>query len=296
MRTLSLGTLLLFAVMSAVASDGTVKGTLTVNGKKFPLTNVYARKREAWPVDAKRLGADNVKDLTCGIVDVIATNESLSNKTIAGILQDDYKGSATIRGVRFVIDASGKHKWANVFLLEEGSVTGYGMTQSDGSITTGRRYSGEVHVKNEEVTQVRQFDVEFDAQVSPQYTRPETENAEPIPAARVAEEFMKTLPGRWEIERWLGLGCTTATGTLDVGEQVSPHKFRGIFKIATSNNDIIEEDVTISMSGSKVHFEGGKLNVPDSVWARDVIDLELWQDLMIGNNATDFAVLRKMRE
>lgn len=294
MHTLVLS--LLIAGTLHAATDGTVKGVLTVNGKKFTLTNAYARKREAWPVDAKRLGADNVEDLTCGIVDVLLTNEPLSNKTIASILQDDYKGSPTIRGVRFVVDGSTKYKWANVFLLEEGSVTGYGMTQSSGSITTGRHYTGDVHVKNEEVTQVRMFDVEFDVVVSPQFTRTELDNAEAIPADKFSTEFMKSLPGRWEIERWLGLSCTTATGTLDVGEEVSPHKFRGIFKIATSNNDIIEEDVTISMSGSKVHFEGGKVNVPDSIWARDVIDLELWQDLMIGNNATDFVVLRKMRE
>jgi hypothetical protein len=287
---------LFICTLPLFAGDGTVKGTLTLNGKKFPLTNAYARKREAWPVDAKRLGADNVEDLTCGIIDVLLTNEPLSNKTIASILQDDYKGSETIRGVRFVIDGSGKHKWANVFLLQEGSVTGYGMTQSSGSITTGRHYTGEVHVSNQEVTQTRQFDVEFDVVVSPQFTRTELDNAHPVPAAKFSEEFMRNLPGRWEITRWLGLGCLTATGTLDVGEEVSPHKFRGVFKIATSNNDVIEEDVTISMSGKMVHFEGGKVSVPESIWIRDVMDVELWQDLMIGNNASDFLVLRKMRE
>jgi hypothetical protein len=287
---------LFICTLPLFAGDGTVKGALTLNGKKFPLTNAYARKREAWPVDAKRLGADNVEDLTCGIIDVLLTNEPLSNKTIASILQDDYKGSETIRGVRFVIDGSGKHKWANVFLLQEGSVTGYGMTQSSGSITTGRHYTGEVHVSNQEVTQTRQFDVEFDVVVSPQFTRTELDNAEAIPADKFAAAYMKSLPGRWEIERWLGLGCLTATGTLDVGEEVSPRKFRGVFKIATSNNDVIEEDVTISMSGKLVHFEGGKVSVPESIWIRDVVDLELWQDLMIGNNASDFLVLRKMRE
>jgi len=199
--------------------------------------------------------------------------------------------------VRFVIDASGKYKWANVFLLQEGSVTGYGMTQSNGEITTGRQYKGEVHVKNEEVTQVRQFDVEFDVSVSPQYTRTELDNAGAIPADKFAAEFMKSLPGRWEIARWLGLSCTTATGTLDVGEEISPHKFRGVFKIATSNNDIVEEDVTISMSGTKVHFDGEKIRAAaENVWGKDVIDLELWKDLMIGNNATDFVVLRKIND
>src|SRR5262249_40531262 len=33
--------------------DGTVTGTLTLNGKKFPIKYIYARKREAWPSDAK---------------------------------------------------------------------------------------------------------------------------------------------------------------------------------------------------------------------------------------------------
>jgi hypothetical protein len=47
--------------------------------------------------------------------------------------------------------------------------------------------------------------------------------------------------------------------------------------------------------GTKVHVEGGKLNVPESIWMRDVLDLELWKDLMIGNNTTDFMVLRKER-
>ncbi len=44
-----------------------------------------------------------------------------------------------------------------------------------------------------------------------------------------------------------------------------------------------------------MHFEGGRVSVPESIWMRDVLDLELWQDLMIGNNATDFVVLRKNR-
>jgi len=31
----------------------------------------------------------------------------------------------------------------------------------------------------------------------------------------------------------------------------------------------------------------------DAVWMRDVFDVDLWQNLMVGNNATDFVVLRK---
>ena len=37
-----------------------------------------------------------------------------------------------------------------------------------------------------------------------------------------------------------------------------------------------------------------KLSVPATIWGRDVFDLDLWQNLMVGNNTTDFVVLRKM--
>jgi hypothetical protein len=281
------------AAPAGVASDGTVTGALTVNGKKFPLTHVYGRKREAWPADAKALGVDSVDDLSCGIVELIFTNEALPEAQLASILQNDYKGSEKIRGVRFVIDGSGKGKWETMFLLESGAVRGYGMTQTSGSIEGGRRFTGNVSCKNEEVTQVRMFDVTFDTGFRVQYSRTETEGAERIPEGRFADEFLTALPGEWKIERWLGLGCTTATGTLVVGERASPRAFQGKFLITTSKGDEIEEEVTISISGSKVHVEGGRVSVPESIWVRDVFDLELWEGLMVGNTATDFMVLRK---
>jgi hypothetical protein len=66
-----------------------------------------------------------------------------------------------------------------------------------------------------------------------------------------------------------------------------------VFHLTTSKGDEIEEEATISIAGNKVHVEGGKVSVPETVWFRDVFDLELWEGLMIGNNATDFVVLRK---
>lgn len=298
-RSLSL-VLLVWAAVSAhadqrkPASDGTVTGSLTVNGKKFTLTHIYGRKREAWPADAKALDAGDVNDLSCGIVELIMTNTPLPDATIASILQNDYHGSEKIRGARIVIDVSGKYEWATMFLLESGSVTGYGMTQTSGSITSGRRFTGKVSCRNDEVAQTRVLDVSFDTPVKTQYTRTETENAEPIPAGHFAEEFLKMLPGEWKIERWVGLGCATAGGTLTVGERSSPHAFRGVFHITTSNGKEIEEEVTISTSGNnKVHIEGEQVSVPESVWTRDVLDFDLWQNLMAGNGTTDFIVLRK---
>ena len=289
---LALALLVCAASRKTPPSDGTVSGALTVNGKKFPLTHIYARKREAWPADAKDLGLKDVSELSCGIVELIATNAALPEATIASILQNDYHGSEKIRGVRLLIDGAGS-KWQPLFLLESGSVHGYGMTQSSAEIEGGGRFKGNVSCRNDDVTQVRMFDVTFDVPLKIQYTRTEAETAERIPNDRFAEEFLKSLPGEWKIERWLGLGCATAGGTLSVGERVSPRAFRGTFHITTSKGEAVEEEVTISTSGTKVHLEGGKVSVPESIWMRDVLDLDLWKGLMIGNNATDFVVLRR---
>jgi hypothetical protein len=276
----------------SVPSDGTIAGALTVNGKKFPLTHIYARKREAWPADAKTLGISDAGELSCGIVELIATNVALPESTIAAILQNDYHGSENVRGIRLLIDGRGD-KWEPLFLLESGSVRGYGTTQSSAEVEGGRRFRGKIAVKNEDVTQVRMFDVSFDVPLKVQYTRTEAEGAERIPSDRFAEEFLKAMSGEWKIERWLGLGCTTASGTLTVGERISPRAFRGTFHITTSKGDKVEEEVTISTSGTKVHVVGEKVDVPESIWIRDEYDLDFWKDLMIGSNATDFVVLRR---
>lgn len=277
---------------AGLPSEGTITGTLTVNGKKFPLTHIYGRKREAWPADAKTLGVDNAGKLTCGIVEIIATNAALPEATLASILQNDYRGSDRIRGIRLLIDGRGD-KWEPLFLLESGSMKFYGTTDSRASVEGGHRFKGQVAVKNEDVTDVRMFDVTFDVPLRVQYARTEAEGAERIPADRLAEEFLKAMSGPWKIVRWLGLGCTTASGTLTIGERVSPHAFRGTFHITTTKGDEVEEEVTISMSGTKVHVQGNKVNVPESIWILDAYDLDFWKDLMIGNNATDFVVLRR---
>lgn len=101
------------------------------------------------------------------------------------------------------------------------------------------------------------------------------------------------MSGEWKIERWLGLGCTTASGTLSIDERISPRAFRGTFHITTSKGDKVEEEVTITTAGTKVHIQGEKVNVSESIWILDTYDLDFWKNLMIGNNATDFVVLRR---
>jgi hypothetical protein len=172
-------------------------------------------------------------------------------------------------------------------------VHGYGMTDSRASVDCNRRLKGQISVKNEDVTQVRMFDISFDVPLKVQYACTEAEGAARIPDDRFAEEFLKAMSGQWKIERRLGLGCTTASGTLVIEERISPRAFRGTFHITTSKGDKVEEEVTISTSETKVHIQGEKVNVPESIWIRDVYDLDFWKDLMIGNNATDFVVLRR---
>lgn len=276
-----------------VPSDGTVSGTLTLDGTKFALKHIYARKREAWPADVGFLSAKELGNLSCGIVDVIMTNEPLTEPDIAAILQGDYRGSPKTRGVRLVIDGAGTYKWETLFLFDSGTVQGFGTTQTEGSITAGARYSGHLEERNEDVTKVRVVDVTFDTAVKVQYARLEAEKGEPIAATRIAEEFVNMLPGEWTIERWLGLGCTTATGKLVVGERMNPHTFKAIFHISTSKGNDIDEEATISINGGRVHIEGGTVSVPEKIWTRDVFDLDFYRGLLIGNNTTDFVVLRK---
>ncbi|HEV2719073.1 MAG TPA: hypothetical protein VG323_03565 [Thermoanaerobaculia bacterium] len=275
----------------STASDGTVKGTLTVNGKKFPLTHIYARKREAWPADKKALSAD---DLSCGVVDLIVTNAALPEKTIAAILQGDYRGSDKIRGVRMVIDASGRNKWATTFLLESGETHGYGMTDTDGSIDgAGSRYAGRVRCRNQDVTDERMFDVTFETPVRLQYSHLDAENAERIPESRFAEELVKVLPGQWKIVRWASFACATIEGTLVVGERINPHTFRAVFHVTASTGEELEEDATISISGTKVHLVGEQIRGGKNNWKPDTIDLDLFKDLMVGDSAMEYLVLRK---
>ena len=278
----------------AAESDGTVNGALTINGKKFPLTHIYGRKREAWPSDAKQLGAENVEELTCGVVELLMTNEPLSDATIASILQNDYKGSKTIRGVRLIIDESGKYEWAHNFLLESGAVQGFGITQTNGSIDGGKRWTGHVECSNQEVNEVRSFSITFDSRIRPQFTV--NEKADAIPAGKLTDEFVRNLPGEWTVTQWKGVECWSATGTLSVTEQSSPHQFQGTFHLEAEPGGHVDEDVTISLNGSKVHFEGGRVSVEETIWTRDTFDMELRKDLLVGTAPDATIVLKKKLE
>jgi hypothetical protein len=146
------------------------------------------------------------------------------------------------------------------------------------------------------VTKIRELDFTFDAPVKLQYSVTETESAQAIPPAALPDEFVKSLPGTWTIERFVGVGCWWVTGTFEVGERVSPHEFQARFKVlgwTNGESSKIEEDGVISLTGTKVHFEGGKITSEDERWTKDDLDCELWKDLIVCNTARFSVVMKK---
>lgn len=281
------------------ADDGTVKGTLTLDGKVIPLHHIYARKREAWPADVKELNVDGMDDLSCGIVDVVMTNVPLSAAALTSILQHEYHGSETIRGVCLTFEGAGKHSYVHTFLLASGATKGFGMTQSSGEIKEEHgRVIGAVKCKNEETLEVRVFNISFDTGVRLQYSHSE---AEPVPAEQFPDEYVRAMPGTWNVERWVELGCASASGTLSIVERSRPNEFRGMFrlvvKVPGKPDADVEEDVTVTRNGTKVHLEGGEVRGADaSSWTRDVLDFELRKGLLVGGSVTDSVVLRKAQD
>lgn len=283
----------------AAAGDGTVKGTLTLDGKVITLHHIYGRKREAWPADVKELNVDGIDDLSCGIVDVVITNVPVSDAVLTSILQNEYHGSDKIRGVCLAFEGSGKHSFARSFLLASGATKGFGITQSTGEINEEHgRVIGAVKCKNEEDLEVRVFDVSFDTGVTLQYTQ--TVTAEPVPADQFLDEYLRVMPGNWNIERWVELGCVSASGTLSIVERSRPNEFRGTFRLLESipgkPDRNVEEDVTITRNGTKVHLEGGEVRGAEESWTRDVLDFELRKGLLVGGNNTDSVVLKKVQD
>jgi hypothetical protein len=140
---------------------GTVVGTLTVNGEVTKLKYVYARRRTAPPpVDVGLYfnGGDS-KD----VIDVIITNQPLTEVTLTSIQEDKYHGADKIRGINLIIMSSGEHKWVTYFLLQSRIVRPGGMTTYRGNpqFETGK-VTGQIEYKNYGLD-VRTYSVSFDA-------------------------------------------------------------------------------------------------------------------------------------
>lgn len=148
--------------IAIAAPNGTVVGTLTINGRQVKIRHVYARKRLAPPPKDVRLYSKSGEPKG-ELIEVIMTNQPLP-EDLTNILKDKYHGSDKLRGIMLIIEPSEEHLWVTYFLLQSGTVPQSGMTTSRGSprIENGR-VTGKIEYKNEDVLDTRTYSVSFEA-------------------------------------------------------------------------------------------------------------------------------------
>ncbi|HEY7547458.1 MAG TPA: hypothetical protein VID27_21355, partial [Blastocatellia bacterium] len=245
---------------------GTVAGTLTLDGKAITLGYIYAQRREARPSDAERFKLKDDETLDAGVIDLIATNLPLTEKTINDLISDRYRGSNTTRGIWLIIDSSQKHDLVRNFLLQSGVVAGGAgtsmvMSSGDARIEHGR-FSGKLECKIEEVTTLRMYSFTFDALLKHLPFEAPVKSA--ISPDQFVKDFQKIMPGQWKIERWWADNGHTTTGTLTVAEKFDGEEFRGVLHLISSTGVTVDEDVIITRQGTKIHFEGSV--APGTKW------------------------------
>jgi len=277
--------------------NGTVIGTLTLDGKEIKLRYVYAQERDSRPPDPG------------GVIDLFITNQPLAEDILTRISENQYHGSDKIRGIRLsirpwklehgpeggkyqsqemgigiggdkggpvisrVIDQSGtvsdnnrQNKWLKDFKIEHG------------------RVRGKAEYKGEDGIRTTTYSVSFDAPL-----RPKSSKTKSVKTASSAEQFPKDFQnfmiGKWSIERWRQENGQSHTGILSVDERLGGEKLRGVFHIvAGGDGRNVDEEVTITREGTTVHMEGRVIR--GTRWSADRLTFEIKNNLLVGG-ATD---------
>jgi hypothetical protein len=267
-------------------SSGKVEGKLTIDGKAAELKYVYAQRD--WP--------------GCMLVDVIVTNRPLQKASLGEILDGKYRGSDNLRGLWMLFDSSGAYKGERL-LIQSGAVpaaSGVVMSMMDGNQNTrieNDRITAKLAAKIDSPARSSTFSVSFDAAIK--VTLPDIDTTAVVTSPeQFQSDFARVIPGQWSIERWRSSGGSFYTGTLVVDQPLTGGKLKGTLHIADLTNDQkLDEDVTISPDGTKVLIEGHV--APDAKWAPDTFSLELKGGVLIGDNrdqqgSEGNVVLRKM--
>jgi len=268
-------------------STGKVEGKLTIDGKAADLKYVYAQRD--WPGSL--------------LVDVIVTNRSLQKASLAEILNGKYKGSDNLRGLWMLFDSSGAYKGERL-LIQSGAVpaaSGVVMSMMDGNQNTrieNDRITAKLAAKIDSPARSTAFSVSFDALIK--VTLPDIDTTGVVSSPeQFQSDFARVIPGQWSIERWRSSGGSFYTGTLVVDQPLTGGKFKGTLHIADLTNDQkLDEDVSISRDGARVRMEGHV--APDAKWVPDTFSLELRGDVLVGDNrdqqgSEGNVVLRKMQ-
>lgn len=151
---------------AAATANGTVVGTLNLNGKDIRLRYGYARTRKVTPLDAERLYffQRDRKPEDGGIVELIITNQPVAEDLLTKIVEDNYHGSAETRGIRLIIDSFGKEAFqVNYFLLQSDpvAVSGFATNEGRAKIENGS-VKGKIDYKIESASSIRTYSVSFD--------------------------------------------------------------------------------------------------------------------------------------
>jgi hypothetical protein len=269
--------------------EARVDGKLTIDGKATELRYAYARKREFRPPAPQ------------GLIDLLVTNQPLSEEALTRILEVKYDGSDKIRSIWMCFDASGAYKGERL-LLQSGSVpaaTGVIMSMMQGTGKTrieNGRINGSLEANINSPTRSTTFAVSFDVPLKPRFA--ETAKT-PVNPGQFLKDFQSVMPGNWKIERWKNDRGEFYTGTLSVHERLGEETFRGtLHLVVDTNGSAFDEEVTITREGAKVHFNGRV--APDAKYLPDILTFDLKNDLLVGGG-TDTGgflmdvVLRKIR-
>jgi len=265
----------------ADSQRGTVVGTVTLEGKTIKLGYIYAQRREALPEDAQRFGLKEGETLDAGVVDLIATDQPITQDMIDAIPVNKYNGS-DLRGVWLLLDLSNQHSSADYFLVTAGALpTGSGTvmisTQGNAQIEHGK-LTGKLESRVQEVSTVKAYSILFD---TPLHISPYRTSA--LPASEETLNNLQTvLPGTWVIARWWAENGSATKGALSIDQKTNGNEWTGVFRFPVSKGQEVEESVAITLRGPRIHFEGSV--APGINWYPDTLDLELRGDLLIGSS------------
>jgi hypothetical protein len=252
------------------ASGAHADGKLSVDGKSTQLKYVYARRDSS----------------ASPLVDLIMTNQPISDDAITSILGATYRGSDKLRGFWLILDSKGRYQPPQL-LLQSGEVPSTGgvmemMSGDEFSKIENGRIRGKLECKISTPARTTAFVASYDA---PLVVMP-SDAAGPLSAEQFRKEFEKVMRGKWSIESWRNSNARSYSGILVVDERPSSGRFHGTFHLVYGKNkNKVDEDVTISRDGTKVRMEGHV--APGTSWSPDTFTFELRGDRLVGGARDD---------
>ncbi len=94
------------------------------------------------------------------------------------------------------------------------------------------------------------------------------------------------LLGTWIVKRWEDASGDQHKGSLLISDRDNQTNLRGLFTIVTPSGRTVEQEMTITLDGEKIHMEG-EVTKGTMYWSRDVLDFTLEGSVMRGRGVSD---------